>query len=153
MKETGTERLRRRNATKNRWRNARKKAGFCHDCSARTEIGKSRCGKHAKQVAESLKRRRDKRRKRGLCERCDNPAEAGMARCAKHRKARSESVKALKFEVLSRYGRGGKPTCCWPGCTVSDPDMLTLDHVDDTGAKHRRETGLEGKTFYAWLKR
>ena len=76
-----------------------------------------------------------------------------MARRAKHRKARSESVKALKFEVLSATVGVESPRVAGPAVPCPIPKMPTLDHVDDTGAKHRRETGLEGKTFYAWLKR
>jgi hypothetical protein len=148
-----TKRRRQRATTKRRWRTARRVAGFCHDCGELTEPGKSRCARHSEQTAGALKRRRNKRRECGLCERCDNPADPGKARCARHRKQRSEGIKAIKLEVLSRYGKGGRAVCCWPGCTVSDPDMLTLDHVNDDGAKHRRETGLMGKTLYARLKR
>src|ERR1700675_4256721 len=117
-----TERRRKRASTKKRWRTARRMAGFCHDCGKPTEAGKSRCARHLKQTVEALKRLRDERRERGLCERCDNPADSGKARCATHRKQRSRTVQAIKLEVLSRYGKRGRPVCCWPGCAVSDPD-------------------------------
>lgn len=148
-----TERWRRRATSKRRWSTARRMAGCCHDCGEPTEPGKSRCARHFKQTVDALVRLRRERRGRGLCERCDNLADPGKARCARHRKERSETLLAIKLEVLSRYGKNGMPVCCWPGCAVSDPDMLSLDHVNDDGAEHRRETGLMGPTLYARLKR
>ncbi|MFE1396776.1 hypothetical protein ACFW53_02415 [Nocardiopsis dassonvillei] len=31
--------------------------------------------------------------------------------------------------------------------------MLTIDHVDNNGAEHRREIGGGGEKLYRWLKR
>lgn len=45
----------------------------------------------------------------------------------------------LKLKALAGYG--GK--CMWPGCEISDPDMLTCDHVFDDGADERRK--LDGR--------
>jgi hypothetical protein len=38
---------------------------------------------------------------------------------------------------------GGR--CACPGCLVTRPEFLTLDHVNDDGAAHRRSLG--GRTF------
>ena len=43
----------------------------------------------------------------------------------------------LKVETLSYYGEGGRLQCRWPGCTETDVDMLTLDHVGDDGGMGR----------------
>jgi len=51
---------------------------------------------------------------------------------------------AIKCETLKHYGKGGRMLCCWRGCTVSDPDMLTLDHINNDGAQYRRENGGSG---------
>lgn len=46
-----------------------------------------------------------------------------------------ERRRQLKKEVLSHYGLNGELRCSWPGCLISDLDMLTLDHVNDDGCK------------------
>jgi hypothetical protein len=51
-----------------------------------------------------------------------------------------------KIEVLTHYGKHGKLQCCWKGCKVVGIDMLTLDHKNDDGARHRREIG-PGNTY------
>jgi hypothetical protein len=40
--------------------------------------------------------------------------------------------------------------CSWPGCTITDPDMLEIDHINNDGAKHRKETGHT--PIHRWLK-
>jgi hypothetical protein len=60
----------------------------------------------------------------------------------------------MKLEVLSHYGKDGHLLCSWPDCTVIDPDMLTIDHIDNTGAKERyKDRTMVGLTLYAKLKR
>lgn len=61
--------------------------------------------------------------------------------------------RACKLKALSHYGKDGKALCCWPSCKVSDPDMLTLDHVRDDGARHRKGGQPSGKAIYPLLKR
>ena len=54
----------------------------------------------------------------------------------------------IKLEIIAHYG--GK--CEWPeGCKVIDPDMLTLDHINGEGSKHRKEIGGGGHRIYRWL--
>jgi hypothetical protein len=57
---------------------------------------------------------------------------------------------ALKVEVLTHYGHEGKLQCCWAGCDVTDVDMLSLDHVKDDGAQHRKHIGAT--RAYQWAK-
>jgi hypothetical protein len=57
---------------------------------------------------------------------------------------------ALKKEVLMHYGRDGKLQCCWAGCEVTDLDMLSLDHIKDDGAEHRKYLGTI--RAYQWAK-
>jgi hypothetical protein len=59
-------------------------------------------------------------------------------------KARQNRV-ALKTAVLTHYGKDGKLQCCWPGCEVTDIDMLTLDHLLDNGAEHRKALSTTGQ--------
>lgn len=49
------------------------------------------------------------------------------------RKCKRENRIRLKLLVIQKYG--GK--CTWKGCEIVDPDMLTLDHVNNDGALDR----------------
>ena len=54
---------------------------------------------------------------------------------------------ALRNEVYAAYGN--KCLCCGE----SEPLFLTIDHIDGTGADHRRATGRYGGiTFYRYLR-
>lgn len=62
----------------------------------------------------------------------------------------------LKLEVLSHYCHGA-PRCQGQDLTckilqVDDIDILTIDHVKNDGAKHRRQLHRGGVEFYRWLK-
>lgn len=60
----------------------------------------------------------------------------------------------LKTTVLSHYGFEASLRCCWPGCEVSDIDMLTLDHIDN-GGKDERKAGTHrtGDGMYRRLRK
>jgi hypothetical protein len=57
----------------------------------------------------------------------------------------------LKAEVLSHYGPEGKLQCSWSGCEVTDIDMLSLDHVNNDGAQHRKSLGLKSTGRTVWV--
>jgi hypothetical protein len=60
-----------------------------------------------------------------------------------------------KLEVLTHYSHRGILGCCWEGCSVYDLDMLTLDHINDDGAKHILPGASERLTsygLYRWAK-
>lgn len=73
----------------------------------------------------------------------------------KHESERNKLYRrAIKLEIVAAYG--GICTC--PGCKVSEPEFLTIHHVNGDGAAHRREifpsgTAKGGFRFYLWLKR
>jgi hypothetical protein len=55
---------------------------------------------------------------------------------------------ALRLEVMTAYG--GKCVCCGE----SGIDFLSIDHINNDGAKHRRSVGCSGGgTFYRWLQK
>jgi hypothetical protein len=58
----------------------------------------------------------------------------------------AEYVRKIKHEVLEHYG-----SVCL--CGEADEVVLTLDHVNDDGASHRREVGARGFNFYMWLRK
>jgi len=55
-----------------------------------------------------------------------------------------------KSEILTYYG-GGKCVCVI--CGENRLACLTIDHINNDGAQHRKNLGLvSGKAFYHWLK-
>jgi hypothetical protein len=56
----------------------------------------------------------------------------------------------IKNKVLTHYSISNIPMCAAKGCTIMDVDMLCIDHIDNGGNKHRKETGSGGKV-YGWL--
>jgi len=54
----------------------------------------------------------------------------------------------LKREVLSYYGKG-KCQCCI--CDIDNLDCLSLDHIKNNGAEHRKTLGY--MSIYSFLKR
>ncbi len=53
---------------------------------------------------------------------------------------------AFKISVLQAYGN-----CC-ACCGTDDTDVLSIDHVDGGGTKHRRKIGF-GNAIYKWLRK
>ena len=67
------------------------------------------------------------------------------------RKWSNERNAQRKQEVLTHYGKNGTLRCCAEDCQVVDIDMLTLDHINNDGAKHRAEDkALAGSKIYRW---
>ncbi len=62
----------------------------------------------------------------------------------KHRQGNRDSVIRIKLEILSHYGPNGKLQCSWPDCEIIDPDMLSLDHIENDGASRRRDKKTKG---------
>lgn len=61
----------------------------------------------------------------------------------------------LKESVLTYYGPQSKLGCRWEECKVVDLDMLTLDHINDDGARHilpGYNQRLTGNALYRWAK-
>ncbi len=90
-----------------------------------------------------------KHRKAGLCVSCTEPAVQGVL-CLFHAKKQNKRQKKInrdvRQQVLDHYGAA----CAWPDCGITDPDMLSLDHKENDGAKERREIG-RGNTFYRFV--
>jgi hypothetical protein len=59
-----------------------------------------------------------------------------------------------KKMCLSFYSKDETPRCAVDGCSVNDLDMLTIDHINNDGANHRRgihEGNKAGHGTYRWL--
>ena len=55
----------------------------------------------------------------------------------------------LKIEVMTHYGNG-KQACV--NCGENRLACLSIDHINNNGAKHRREESRVKNDFYPWLK-
>lgn|ERR1035437_1799955 len=73
---------------------------------------------------------------------------------SRYRKQTRERAASLKLEVLTFYSPNHVLGCCWKDCEVCDIDMLSLDHVNNDGAEHRRKVGKNktGEKMYRLVK-
>jgi hypothetical protein len=61
---------------------------------------------------------------------------------------KAEWRKRLRETALAAYG-----DCC-ACCEEKEPIFLTIDHINNDGAEHRREIGsVGGRSFYSWLRK
>lgn len=67
----------------------------------------------------------------------------------KHRQTNNERERAryadMRAKVLSAYG--GRCACCGE----SEPLFLEIDHINNDGAKHRKEIGTSAKALCRWV--
>ena len=76
-----------------------------------------------------------------------------------HRERRDRNIlyakkyqEKLKFTVLTEYSEGDYPKCVI--CGEERMGCLSIDHINNDGAEHRREIGYSsGGQLYRWLKR
>src|SRR5208337_5073104 len=99
---------------------------------------------------------RQEKRSKGICLTCSQPAVPNRARCKKcsdkdAKKSLGINVQA-KIEVLTHYGNNKELQCCWPNCTITDIDMLTLDHINNNGAEERRKVRRTGVMLYRHIR-
>ena len=94
----------------------------------------------------SDKRQRARRKRDGICYRCQGTAIPGRTRCVDcqewHRQFAKEWRAKRRKLVYDHYGRVCQ--CCK---STFDDVFLTLGHVHQDGAVHRRQVGTE---MYAW---
>ena len=74
---------------------------------------------------------------------CD---ECRIFRATRYKKFDRPRQQKLKQEAINAYG--GVCGCC----KESEPIFLTVDHIDNDGAKHRKEIGRGNYGIYKWLK-
>lgn len=74
----------------------------------------------------------------------DRDPEKSKAAISKSNKARYQRMKVKAFEVL-----GDKCACCGE----SNPIFLTIDHIHNDGAEHRKIIGKGAFGIYGWLER
>jgi len=141
--------------------------GRCVACGKEPEDGKKKCTECLIKFVGGRSAWQAKAKAEDRCTTCGNPNDRlprlTCSRCANRQKAKRVR---LKLAAFAAYG-GAKCACC--GETI--PDFLTIDHINNDGADHRRKVAREagkyrrngtgwiapsngqGVGIYAWLKR
>lgn len=137
---------------KQRARRARRKiAGKCTRCGLRKPTeGYKTCHKCRQQELKWARKERRRRRATGLCWKCGTkPAAPDRNWCIPCFEQGQKYKKVLRDEVFAAYG-GYR--CACPGCDVTQPEFLQIDHIDGGGYEHRKKIG-SGHALYHWLKK
>jgi hypothetical protein len=101
---------------------------ICKPCAAKDRA--DRLKKNPEAIARQLANQRERRRElRATNKEWHENRKAGFRR-------RYQEVKDL---VFTHYG--GYRCACECGCGITEPGFLTIDHINNDGAEHRREKG------------
>lgn len=125
----------------------------CKDCKEEARPGRSLCATHLEMANINRKSREQARKASGMCVKCPLPADTGFTSCVACRNKYAAAIKnrnaSLKSEVFNHYG-GAHCACC----KVDLMSMLTIDHINGGGNKHRADilNNRGGASFYRWLK-
>ena len=112
--------------------------GLCHTCYERQRREKNKVVINARQ---RIRLKTDK--------------EFAERMRAYNKKGRTKFRMALKYNAIYNYSNGTMKCAC-RGCGETNPGFLTIDHINNDGALHRRQINLgrgSGIHFYHWLKK
>lgn len=119
-----------------------KRLGNCQKCFKRKSVsGKTKCQYCINNELKHKNSKREIAKELGVCAKCrKRPASEGYVACKPCRDEQAAVIRklnlAVRIKVLTHYSRG-EPQCrC---CGEKILCYLTLDHIDDDGASHRKE--------------
>lgn len=129
-------------------KNRSKKDGLhstCKECKRR--LDKEYSEKNKDKISEQRKQKYVQNREVVIAKVCEY-ARNNRGKCNKLAVATRKRLKTL---VLGYYA-GGTPFC--RRCPEVELELLTIDHIDGGGNKHRKSIGVKsgGNAFYHWLK-
>ncbi len=160
-----------------KFRERRKEKGLCCQCGINPRKSKvNRCEECTKKTSDNNRKRKQEWLENGLCGKCGkNRLIEGYKWCEQcsrknkdwyknsnyreeHRKKDIIRRKDRKQKIIEEYG--GKCNCCGE----MEPIFLTIDHINEDGARHREEIAKKkivrgksrsctGTDFYKWLER
>lgn len=145
-------------------RATKRENNICNECPEPAVPGKRYCAKHGEENRQTRRDHVAACRLTGMCPDCPHDKQSPSATgkppgtpCVEHLKYNREKdrrkCQKLRAEVLAAYG--GKCSC--PGCTITEPAFLEVDHIYNDGADHRREicggNSRSGIRFYTWLRK
>lgn len=116
----------------------RKLAGICTACGAsQVGPGHTRCEGCIKVTAKQA----EEKVEAGLCNHCfKEPRSPGLKSCSRCLGVAGDRYQKAKAAVYQAYG-GFR--CRW--CGITDPVVLSIDHVNNDGNVHRKRLGLVGR--------
>lgn len=125
----------------------KKEKGICQRCSNLVMDGFVYCGHHLKERNARNLAIRTKRLEKRLCAFCGrNEHEINKTNCLECNAKKRKIDRDIKLETIKSYG--GKCECC--GETLVD--FLTIDHIYNDGATHKKELRGNGQVLHRWLK-
>lgn len=81
---------------------------------------------------------------KNMCKECEKAESRRRGTTASFK----QHIKDIYSTVINHYGA----KCSCTGCIESNPAFLTLDHINNDGATHRKSLGLSsGVNFYRWV--
>jgi hypothetical protein len=117
--------------------------GLCVLCGISNQNGKKSCdGCITKALV-----RQEGLLQQGLCVCCGKEALSGGRSCQVCKDRAKEGRRKLKDEVYAAYG-GYKCSCCGE----SEKSFLSLDHIHNDGAEHRKTISGGGGGILKWAK-
>lgn len=122
---------------------------LCRDCGDPTD-GRTLCQKHATENTIRTQQNYLDKKEQHICTACREPLleTYDYFICHNCLDLKSQQNFLLKIEVMKHYG-DGKCQCC----SEKIIHFLSIDHINENGAEHRREIGNRtGISFYQWLK-
>lgn len=125
-----------------------KKLGKC-ECGGDSEPGKTKCSTCLKHLRERnlLRKKRFARNGRCRCGKLFLPGKRSCRSCAASQRKRLRALNVgIRNEARKRYGSACR--CCGE----ENRAFLTIDHINNDGASHRREVGV-GMSFLLWLRK
>lgn len=122
--------------------------GLCIRCGIQASAGRLQCPRCLSTARDKDKSTYAKRKRQGLCHVCSKPVKDGRTVCTpcalRHSQKAAKKRLEIKLRVLLAYG--GKCACCGE----SHFEFLTMDHVNNDGAKQRKEIG-NASAIYKWI--
>lgn len=130
-----------------------RRLGLCTACGKQPAPGRKKCAECLRKFNEKSKRWREKAITSGLCVMCGGANDVAGRYCSRCKARRKAERDDLKLQVYEAYG--GTVCRC---CGETTVEFLTLDHVNNDGAKHRRQqsgrqNGFCGQSISRWLRK
>lgn len=127
----------------------REEMGLCISCGRvpPEDVKHLLCKECGTRNTNARKQLKQSRLEQGLCTGCGGPPTPGCKSCVNCRKKPSFSRDYTRAAVILKYSPGGVCQCCGE----SDRRLLTIDHVNNDGAEHRKT--VSSAHLVGWLRK
>jgi hypothetical protein len=126
----------------------------CQECTnAKSEY----LSQHIPEHSEASRKHREKLYAAGICSRCKGPIGDSPTKCCnecriKNNEEMRVSLQELRLNTMNIYGG-----CKCALCSETELVVLSIDHIEGGGVKHRKEIGngdanIGASKFYRWLR-